>query len=343
MRASGGEMNIWLTTSCNMSCRYCYERKNISEEKNMSQEMAEKVLLYIEPFIKPEDNIVFHGGEPLLNFPVMKFFTEEFLQKYPRIKFGFTTNGTVWNDNIRTFLMKYREHYEGGISVSIDGDKETHNGNRVMRNREESYETVIHTIQELREIFTEVRGRMTISADSVNHTSESVKHLFSLGLNPISHAFDLSDKNWDSSKMCVAEKEYEEIYAFWKEHKDLDISFIDELRYRKKLGRCEGSINIYPNGDIYPCMEVAGNTAYKMGDVEGGIDRDSWQRIKKRFLKDNESCERCVQKENCIHNRCKLINAQLTGNEELPAKAGCALEHVKHRFYMKYKGEGFLN
>lgn len=97
-------MNImfWVTERCNLNCDYCYVNK---KPKTMSLETAGKAFDYFKKkfeniqFQKGEIHIGFHGGEPLLNFPVIHFLTEAFKKEYgDKIRyFSLTTNGTIYD------------------------------------------------------------------------------------------------------------------------------------------------------------------------------------------------------------------------------------------------------
>ena len=103
-------MNIWLTTLCNLKCKYCYEKNIVKKHNNMTYKIAEEVLEYIEENFKQLYKVNFHGGEPFLNFEIMKYLTENLVSKNANIQIGFTTNGTVWNEDIKKFLIKYRKN-----------------------------------------------------------------------------------------------------------------------------------------------------------------------------------------------------------------------------------------
>ena len=285
----------------------------------------------------------FHGGEPFLNFEIMKYLTENLVSKNANIQIGFTTNGTVWNEDIKKFLIKYRKNFECGVSVSIDGNEKIHDLNRISKNNEGSYKVVVKTIDELTQIFDFVRGRMTVTAGTAEYISESVTHLFELGLNPISHAFDLKDKNWNMDILKKIENEYDKVFKFWKVNKNINISYIDEIRYKKCIGRCVCSPNIYIDGDIYPCMEVTGNDKYKIGNIKNGLDNDIIDNMNTKFRMDNLFCEKCNNKKMCIHNRCKLINDSINGNLFKPSEFGCAMERVKLSVFNKYKKYGLID
>ena len=68
-------VNLWVTTNCNFSCKYCYEGEN---KKNdiLQKETVDNLILHIKNELSENEDIIveFHGGEPLLNFELIKYF-----------------------------------------------------------------------------------------------------------------------------------------------------------------------------------------------------------------------------------------------------------------------------
>lgn len=115
---------IWTTTGCNLQCKYCYESKK--KTQNMSLDIAEKTVKYILENQKNCDQdfiIAFHGGEPFMNMPVIRYVIAELQRKYKEhVSFVATTNGTLLDDETIDFVGKKFDE----VSISIDGDEETH-------------------------------------------------------------------------------------------------------------------------------------------------------------------------------------------------------------------------
>ena len=119
-------MNItfWVTERCNLACKYCYVHK---QPKTMTLETAEQTIKY---FTNKFDetvaagkriNVALHGGEPLLNFDVIRYIVETLKERYDgHIIFTMTTNGTVFEKDIYDFIKGKVQ-----ISVSIDGNRKT--------------------------------------------------------------------------------------------------------------------------------------------------------------------------------------------------------------------------
>ena len=136
------QVTLSITEDCNLRCRYCvysdvYTLSRKRSDKMMDFKTAKKALdwyvaLYLEgreynPVRSPA--ICFYGGEPLLNFDLIKKCVQYVKTTWPDMDFTFsmTTNGTLLNKEKEDFLKEHRFN----ISISIDGPKEDHDRNRV--------------------------------------------------------------------------------------------------------------------------------------------------------------------------------------------------------------------
>lgn len=126
---------LQVTQNCNLRCSYCpYSQNNnlnrSHSTKNMTWEIAKRSIDFFYQHSIDSDfvELNFYGGEPLLNFKLIEKATKYFdeLFKGRKRRFSFTTNGTIFDDTILSFLDKYRF----SITISLDGPKEIHNMNR---------------------------------------------------------------------------------------------------------------------------------------------------------------------------------------------------------------------
>lgn len=117
---------------CDYSCPYCQVSRQSADknEYDMDQETAERGLEFVFRSPSPSLKIEFQGGEPLLNFPMIKFIVEEAERINERegrnLQFVIATNLTFVSDEILAFC----EEHEIYISTSLDGPKELHDANR---------------------------------------------------------------------------------------------------------------------------------------------------------------------------------------------------------------------
>ena len=161
---------------CEHSCPYCQVSRQ-SEDKNtfdMDEDKAEKALNLV--FQSPSQNIKieFQGGEPLLNFELIKFIVLKAIEIKPNeknVSFVIATNLALINEKILEFCSRYNIL----ISTSLDGPKEIHNKNRP-RKGNNSYEKTIEGINLSRNYLglDAVSALMTTTYDSLPKVKEII-------------------------------------------------------------------------------------------------------------------------------------------------------------------------
>ena len=137
-----------LTNACNLNCVYCQARdhEHVHVEK-MSFETAEKAVMIALQSPEHYLNFEFQGGEPLLNYPVIRHIVEyaEKNKQAHSIQYSVVTNLTLLSDEILDFF----EQYDVRISTSLDGNSELHNANRSDRLGVGSFENVAAAIKKI--------------------------------------------------------------------------------------------------------------------------------------------------------------------------------------------------
>lgn len=150
-----------VTEDCNMRCKYCFLSEVYHYTRNrtnqmMSKENAKKALDLFFKYMKTfrEFNpgktmaISFYGGEPLLNFEVIKYAIKYTKENSPLgYKFNITTNGLLLNDEYADFLVEN----DVAITVSLDGSKENHDRNRVDVGRNGTFDKVFRNMIRFKE------------------------------------------------------------------------------------------------------------------------------------------------------------------------------------------------
>lgn len=159
-----------LTESCNFRCRYCwysdsYYYTNSYTSNGMDFNIAKKGIdLYMKKNIKSikynpnlKISINFYGGEPLLKWELIKqivnYTNKKYLKTFNQIYYPITTNGYLLDEE------KIRFMFENNflISVSLDGDKENHNRNRIDINGNPTYDIILHNIKNMESIYFEMK------------------------------------------------------------------------------------------------------------------------------------------------------------------------------------------
>ena len=239
----------------------------------------------------------FFGGEPLMNFDVVKqivaYARSKEKEHHKNFRFTMTTNGILLNDEIIDYLNT--EMYN--VVLSIDGRKEVNDNMRVRVDGSGSYDKILPGFKKLVEKRGEkewyVRG--TYTKENLDF-SEDIFHLYEQGFEEISVEPVIEDPE---KVYAIKEEDLEKIYAEY----DKLVDRITEIRKSgkhinffhfmidldqgpcvvKRLRGC-GSGNEYicitPDGDIYPCHQFVGIEEYKMGNIEEGTFDEN---IKKEF------------------------------------------------------------
>ncbi|HBH0612317.1 TPA: radical SAM protein, partial [Clostridioides difficile] len=198
------KFTIFVTEDCNLRCTYCYEG-NDKKKENMSYETADKTIDFIcnKELESNSDytTIVLHGGEPFINFDLIKYIHRDLVDRLSdkKILFDITTNGTIINDEIIEFIAKNVKN----ISISIDGKKNIHDINRIDANGVGTYEKVMENGKRLIDKGIYVRARMTYNSNTVKYLYESVYDIAKQGFKNIAPISDFMDKNWDNSHIKI--------------------------------------------------------------------------------------------------------------------------------------------
>lgn len=186
-----------LTTRCNMSCSYCYQR--VREPRVMEWPVAKAGADLALSMGGEKVELTFYGGEPLLEFDLMKRVVEHVeatRDPEQRARYWVVTNGTLLTDEVTDYLA------ERGITISLsfDGVPE------VQRIRgEDTFETLDATLDRLRErhprhFRSGVEISVTVPPEAVPFLAESIEYLYGKGvarinLNPVvTHTPEWSDE-----------------------------------------------------------------------------------------------------------------------------------------------------
>ena len=174
---------------CNSNCSYCQVSKkdltdiNYDMTKNTAKKVVEKI------FESPSNNIKieFQGGEPLLNFDIIKYIIEKAewtnLFKKKNLEFVICTNLTLLDEKTLKWLKGHKVY----ISTSIDGPKNLHNINRPLHDIENSYDLVLDKIQQCRTHLGHgsVSALMTTTSKTINNFKDIIDQYVELGFDSI--------------------------------------------------------------------------------------------------------------------------------------------------------------
>lgn len=291
---------VVVTNACNLSCIYC--QANASEEKQhgmMDTTTAEKIVDVILESPNHHLTIEFQGGEPLLNYTVIKHIIETVSRADHKkdVRFSLVSNLTLLTSEMISFFAEYNV----GISTSIDGDSALHDQNRHYPSGRGSFSDVSRSLTMLRKAGIIVGAIETTTRNTLGKYKEVIDTYCDLGFNTI---FLRPMSPLGCAKQRWAEIGYSagEFLAFYKQCLDyiiqknieginiqenqaaiflakiLHFDPVNYMELRSPCGAITGQMAYYYNGDVFTCDE--GRMMYEMGDASfrlGTIRENSYQ------------------------------------------------------------------
>ena len=296
-----GGLVLMVAQSCNLACRYCFGHGGCygSNRSLMSQGDAIKAvdLMIARGGDRKKYSITFFGGEPLLNLPVIAAVVAycERLVSSQGLEFHYsiTTNGTILTDGVLEMLRSRNF----GVMVSLDGPASVHDENRPFRNGRGSYEKVAGNIRRMvgRGIKVQLRGTLTRGAIERRVIPRTLLLADELGVDRVVLAvvdgsqLNLEDLELTARELSRLEELCEEISeeqveaarqgtldrVLFSPHASLMNSLArGTAQGVGRCGACQGMAAVSTDGAVYPCHRFVGMDAYRIGDLEGGIDED---------------------------------------------------------------------
>lgn len=333
---------IYVTTKCNMNCNYCYEKKYLPADTHsaadMSLPIADRVIRFINHKIAEENarivDVQFHGGEPLLNFPIIEHLIsglEKITEKGDlTFQYTMTTNATLFRKEMKTLLQKF-----AALSVSIDGDQAAHDDNRVFKNRKGTYHLVEKNIAEILNFFPQVSARVTLTPDTYQGVYHSFLHIIKLGVRKIFFELDYAENAWTEKMIEEYIDELKKIADAVYEKKiagtNIEIPLLDSARTKRRNSVCSGgktSFTITPEGDVYPCLVAISEHDFRLGEIGRPLNLEVVNKIEAVDKIKNPLCHECVRYDYCKGSRCKIVNYVYNNDFFTPNPLTCANEKI---------------
>ena len=341
---------LHVTHDCNLACRYCFaeEGEYHGQRALMSFEVGKQALDFLIEHSGNRTNLEvdFFGGEPLMNWDVVKQLVEygrsREAETGKRFRFTVTTNGVLLNDEMMDFINREMHN----VVLSIDGRKQVNDFMRPFRSGKGSYDLILPKFKKMAESRNQqqyyVRGTYT------HHNldfSEDVLHLADEGFEQISvepvvapSTADYAIQEADIPALC---REYEKLaeailarrragngFNFF--HFMIDLSG-GPCVYKRISGCGAGTeyLAVTPWGDLYPCHQFVGNTDFLLGNVKDGIvNTELRDRFKMVNVYAKDTCRDCFSKFHCSGG-CAANAYNFTGDILKPYEIGCELQRKR--------------
>jgi uncharacterized protein len=329
---------LQVTQACNLRCKYCpysgtYENRRHTE-LSMPEEIAKKAIDYLIDHSSEMPRLAFgfYGGEPFLNFALIKKLTPYIKQKTRGKEYGYfiTTNGTVMNDEIIQFLVEN----DVNLFVSLDGPKEVHDRNRCFGSGGGTFDVVMKNIEKVKKFAPEyVKERIKFNAVFVPEVPfcplsqfftdfESIKDTLVMANNPSPYyrkdkiekeQLDENPQYWDDveyeslkymlyKKGRLKKSDVSKIIYNWEERdrsameekREIGIELPDSFH---PAGPCvPGSRKLFVtiNGELFPCERLSETSKVcKLGTLDSGIDIEKARKFLNIGRLTEEECKNC--------------------------------------------------
>ena len=307
--------------TCNLNCAYCFasQGKYSGERAVMSEEVGKRALDFLIENSGTRHNLEvdFFGGEPLMNFDVVKnlvaYAREREKETGKNFRFTLTTNGVLIDDDVIDFANREMSN----VVLSLDGRKEIHDEFRVDYAGKGSFDKIVPKFQKLVEARGGkdyyMRGTFTHrNPDFVNDIRTMLDLGFDeLSMEPVVCAPDdpaaLNEKDLE-----VVMQQYEELASLMLErrrqgkpftfyHYMIDLSG-GPCIYKRVSGCGSGTeyMAVTPWGDLYPCHQFVGDEKFKLGDIYNGVTNTALQNeFKQCNVYAHPECNDCWAKLYC--------------------------------------------
>lgn len=312
---------LHIAHDCNMCCKYCFagEGEYSGDRSLMSFEVGKRALDFLIEQSGSRKNLEvdFFGGEPLLNFDVVKqlvaYARSIEKEKGKNFRFTLTTNGVLLNDEVMEWANK--ECYN--VVLSLDGRKETNDRMRRTRNNKGTYDLILPKFQKMAKERNQqgyyIRGTYThYNTDFAN----DILHLADLGFEQLAMEPVVTDPKMDyalqesdipklkdqydllAKEMCKRNREGKGFTFF---HYMIDLEG-GPCIYKRISGCGVGTdyMAVTPWGDLYPCHQFVGDEKFLLGNVFDGVkNTDIVNEFKLCNVYSREACQDCFAKLYC--------------------------------------------
>lgn len=343
-------MCLHIAHDCNLACKYCFAEEGEYHGRRalMSAEVGKKALDFLVENSENRQNLEvdFFGGEPLMNYEVVKEIVEygRSIEKLHHKKFRFTmtTNGVLLDDEKMEFMNKEMAN----LVLSVDGRQSVHDNMRPFRNGAGSYDLIMPKFEKAAESRDQnnyyVRG--TFTRNNLDF-SEDVLDLANRGFKQISVEPVVAESSEDYSLR------EEDLQTIFQEYDKLAVEMIQREKAEdgfnffhfmldltggpcvyKRLSGCGCGteyLAVTPWGDFYPCHQFVGHEEFIMGNVDDGIKTPE---IRKMFNESNvytkPKCKDCFSKFFCSGG-CAANAYNYNGDINEPYGIGCELQRKR--------------
>ncbi len=337
---------LHIAHSCNLNCSYCFasQGKYHGQRALMSFEVGKRALDFLVENSPGRRNLEvdFFGGEPLMNFDVVKKLVEYARSiekdKGKNFRFTLTTNGMLIDDDVIEFANKEMSN----VVLSLDGRREVHDRYRVDYNGKGSFDTIVPKFQKL----VKARGGKNyyMRGTFTHHNPDFLKDIevmLDLGFTELSMEPVVGPESEPTTltkeDMPIVMEQYEKLAELMlQRHKEKRpftfYHYMIDLTggpciYKRVSGCGSGTeyMAVTPWGDLYPCHQFVGDESFKLGNVWDGVtNTDAQCDFEACNVYTRPECRECWARLYCSGG-CAANAYHATGSVSGVYKYGCEL------------------
>ena len=340
-------MCLHVAHDCNLKCSYCFASQgNFKGERSlMSLEVGKKALKFLAKNSGNRRNLEvdFFGGEPLMNFQLVKdlvSYGREIEETYnKKFRFTITTNGVLLDEDKMDFINENMDN----VVLSLDGRKEINDNMRKTISGEGSYDIILPKFKRM----VEKRGdkdyyiRGTFTSKNIDFSKDALD-FYNNGFKKISiepvvtseemdyalreeHLKDILEEYEKFSRDYIDIKKKDKDFYFFHYMIDLDQG---PCIIKRSIGCGAGSeyVAVTPEGELYPCHQFVGEKEFLIGNLDDGIiNTELRDKFKNSNVFTKEECSECWARFYCSGG-CHANAFYAHHDISKPYKLGCELE-----------------
>ncbi|KUH33046.1 hypothetical protein APY94_07185 [Thermococcus celericrescens] len=337
MRSKISSLSLNVMEDCNFACVYCYGDGGTYHTPNtrMSPEVGKKAIDLLMREGKKVVNVQFFGGEPLLNFPLIRelvHYAKERAKEHDKVvTFSITTNGYLITDKVIDFFLENNFT----VTLSFDGPKDIQNHNRPLRGGYPTFDVVARNAKKMLERGVKVSVRATILPEQIGRYYEIYRFFVDFGfrnvhLEPATTNTPLTNEHAklvESALEKIAKDElehYKEKGIVYTKLREM-VHMIYSGTYRHyPCGVARSYFGVSADGKMYPCHRFVGMEEF----VVGRVDDFKWenefiQNILHHTVDKRPKCSSCPIRAYC-GGGCIYNNHYYNGDVFLPDEFHCS-------------------
>ena len=342
-----------LTNDCNLKCFYFFIFEKENKEKKMTFNTAKKAIDFLLKKSPDEKtySIMFFGGEPLLEYKLMKDivnYSKKIMdERGKKIYFTITTNGTIFNNEIISFLKENNFN----ILISLDGPEDIHNKHRIYKNNKGSFSKIIELVELLKNSDISFNIRNTITPDNENIVC--IMDFFEKSKLNYGFGFAMNSKEVNEKITSYKNNDIENFKTNYKKLIDYFYNKIinKEEIYNSNIPNCllridaqigkeaactsgKSTLSITSDDSIYSCQCIINHNDAKIGNLFDGIDTNKHSVFQAQGVKNIIECQNCWCRYLCSGG-CYYEHYIENNTTNIPAAFKCEITKIQWEYLIK--------